>query len=428
MSSSAAMAATNSVINSLSGALAKTRLQLAESERRCTAAEADAACVPELREAITHLSSMTRTLLQRASRQADEISRLRAEKRQRLPTTSSPSSPVSSPRGAGKEVEVHIARMETVCEKLLMAGQPEKETVRKQTERTARANTMEKSARNVNREKEDELTRKCQKLAHNLEIKTQACSVLVEEVQQQLELIESQRTSIQEQGDMAASALRQLVQCRQQMQQLREGNDSATMHTTALRETAKALRVRHSESMAHLAQLRTNTLPLMFYAEKEHLRETKEYLRESLNAFAILLQWGLEKVKTMDPVFVEKPNMRPLLKKHQQQKQKQKQQRQQQRQQQPLRPFDRFKMTLSQACATNLRTGVDLRKCLRVRAMNRGDGISLHSLRGALRRDLVIPTSSLSDVDIRSIFQMFSFVDCDREYASIEDLSSWVEK
>ena len=94
------------------------------------------------------------------------------------------------------------------------------------------------------------------------------------------------------------------------------------MHTTALRETAKALRVRHSESMAHLAQLRTNTLPLMFYAEKEHLRETKEYLRESLNAFAILLQWGLEKVKTMDPVFVEKPNMRPLLKKHQQQKQK----------------------------------------------------------------------------------------------------------
>ena len=191
-------------------------------------------------------------------------------------------------------MEDHIARFEKACERLQEAPGLQLDSAQSENKkaRTAHIEKPSSSAsldqtedataaiplKPVNREREDELARKFKELEQTLEVKTRACNVLVEEVQQLSATIENQRKAIEENSELAASAMRQLVQCQQEMQQSKEAGKSAEMHTLALRETMNILS--HSESTVRLTHPLTRNIPLVFYAG-EHLQASKSEIKRA---------------------------------------------------------------------------------------------------------------------------------------------------
>ena len=453
---------TNSVINSLSGALAKARQELAESKSKFAAAEADAACVPELRDAITHLSSMVKTLLQRGSRQTQEINSLREERRSLLMMVRSKStdSNISLHRfnksvddpglvQSEKIVESHIVSLEAVCQTLLgrsdaanksskvnTAGQGGKEGKPAMAEKATTANLVN-TVHNVH--DDYELSLRCQKLEQDLMTKTEACNVLIEEVQQQQALIMTQEKQIEEQNCQATDIVNQVEKYRnehvdllnrnatltQEVRQLRKDASSTTAHTNALRETAAALRIRNTKVRARLGRLFTSTIPLLFYNEREAIRDTKENIEQSLNAFSSLLDWGIQKLKGACLVESNSAERRILLRAKAVTNETNAPSNYSDSLPADVRHLNRYRSTIYRALRKTHWAG-DLARCLNSRAMNRGDAITLHSLRGAIRRELTIPANALTDADIRKIFDMFAYDDGDRSYASIDELSAWV--
>ena len=162
---------------------------------------------------------MTKTLLNRGSRQAREINVLRAEKRQ-LPNPTSSSEPSSAnvSHDGQEAMEDHIARFEKACERLQEAPGLQLDSAQSENKkaRTAHIEKPSSSAsldqtedataaiplKPVNREREDELARKCKELEQTLEVKTRACNVLVEEVQQLSATIENQRKAYRQKSEV----------------------------------------------------------------------------------------------------------------------------------------------------------------------------------------------------------------------------------